>query len=77
MVNIKGVLLQWFLSFLIKKSGLVANKSASGGDIKNENISNQDLAEELHKLIIRKCNERKTHATFIDNTSSADLTDMQ
>ena len=28
-------------------------KKTSGSGIKNENISNEELAEELHKLIIR------------------------
>ena len=35
--------LQWFTNFLIK---------TSGGVIKNENMSNQELTEELHKPII-------------------------
>ena len=30
------------------------DKKNSGSVIKNENISNKDLAEELHKLVIRK-----------------------
>ena len=30
------------------------DKKTSGSVIKNENISNKDLAEELHKLVIRK-----------------------
>ena len=46
MMDIKGVLRQWFLNFLIKQT--------SGGTVKNENISNRELAEELHKPIIRK-----------------------
>ena len=40
---------------------------ASGSDIKNENIPNKELAEELHKPIIRKFNKRKIHSPFIDN----------
>ena len=39
-------LFQWLLNFLIKKS--------SGGIVKNENIFNKELAEELQKPIIRK-----------------------
>ena len=35
------------------------DKKASGGTVKNENISNKKLAEELHKLIIRTFKERK------------------
>ena len=32
------------------------DKNIFGSGIKNENISNKELAEELHKLIIRKLN---------------------
>ena len=38
---------------------------------------NQQLAEELHKLIIRKFEKRKVHAAFKDNIWGADLADMQ
>ena len=55
------------------RSTTLANKSA----IKNENISNKELAEELHKLIIRKFKKRKVHSSFIDNIWDADLADMQ
>ena len=34
------------------------DKKTSGSSIKIENISNKELAEELHKLIIRKIYER-------------------
>ena len=47
------------------------------GGIKNENISNKELAEELHKLIIRKFNKRKVQPPFIENIWGADLADMQ
>ena len=50
-------------------------KYASG--IKNENISNKELAQELHKTIIRKFNNRKVHLPFIGNIWGADLGDMQ
>ena len=36
-----------------------------------------ELAEELHKLIIRKFEEKKVHSSFIDNVWGADLADMQ
>ena len=39
----------------------------SGGTVKNQNISNKKLAEELHKRIIRKFKKRRVHSTFIDN----------
>ena len=51
----------------------LANKSA----IKNENISNKELEEELHKPIIRNFNKRKVQSPFIDNICGADLADMQ
>ena len=40
-------------------------------------IQNQQLAEELHKPIIRKFEKRKVHTAFKDNIWSADLADMQ
>ena len=43
------------------------NKKPSGSCIKNENVSNKELAEELHKTIIKKFNKRKLHSNFIDN----------
>ena len=53
------------------------DKKTSGKAIKNENILNKELVEELHKQIIRKCEKRKIDSTFIDNTWNADLADMQ
>ena len=38
---------------------------------------NQQLAEELHKTIIRKFEKRKVNAAFKDNIWDADLADMQ
>ena len=35
--------------------------------VKNENISNKELAEELHKPIIKKFKKRKVQSPFIDN----------
>ena len=57
MIDIKVELLQWFITFFDKKS--------SGSCIKN--ISKNELAEELHKPIIRNFNKRKVHSAFIDN----------
>ena len=56
-------------NFLIKKT--------PGGAMKNEIMSNKELAEELHRPMIRNFNKRKAHSNFIDNTWSADLADMQ
>ena len=37
----------------------------------------RELAEELHKWIIRNFEERKVHSSFIDNVWGANLADMQ
>ena len=42
-------------------------KKNSSGTVKNKNISNKELIEELNWPIIRKFNERKIHSPFIDN----------
>ena len=38
---------------------------------------NQQLAEELHKPIIKKFKKRKVYSSFKDNIWGADLADMQ
>ena len=38
---------------------------------------NEELAEELHKPIIRKFEKPKVHSPFIDNVLGAHLSDMQ
>ena len=52
------------------------DKKTSGGTLKSRNISNKELAEELHKWIIKKFKKRKVHSPFIDNIWVADSTDM-
>ena len=54
-MNNKGVLLQWFINFLIKNT--------SAGPVKNENMSNKEVAEEVHKPTVnRKLRKEKyTH----------------
>ena len=42
-------------------------KKNSGGGIKDSNMPGQQLAEELHKSIIRKFKKRKVLSPFIDN----------
>ena len=44
----------------------VFDKKTSGEATKNE-MSNKELAEELHKPIIKKFERRKVHSSFIDN----------
>ena len=53
------------------------DKKTSGSNIKSKNILNKELAEELHKPIIRKFKKKKVHSLFIDNISGAYLADMQ
>ena len=53
------------------------DKNVFGSNVKNENILNTELAEELHKLIIRKCEKRKVHLPFIDSIWGADLAYIQ
>ena len=53
------------------------DKNISSGTFKNENISNKELAEELHKPIIKKIKKIKVHSPFMDNIWGADLCDMQ
>ena len=67
MMDINVDLLQRSVKFLIKK--------ISGKGIKN--ISNKELAEELHKPIIKKFNKGKVYSPFIDIILGADLADMQ
>ena len=40
-------------------------------------MSTQQLAEELHKSIVRKFERRKVHSSFIGNVVGADLADVQ
>ena len=51
------------------------NKFA-GSCVKNEIMSNRELAEDLQKPIIKKI-EKKVHSSFIDNIPGVDLADMQ
>ena len=57
------------------------DKKSKGNGVKHVNIKltpqNQQLAEELHKPIIKKFEKRKVHAAFKDNIWGADLADMQ
>ena len=57
------------------------DKKSAGSGAKRVNTKitpqNQQLAEELHKPIIRKFKKRKVYSTFKDNIWSVDLADMQ
>ena len=51
MMDIKEVSLQWLISFFDKKT--------ARGAVKNQIMQNNELANELHKAIIRKLEKRK------------------
>ena len=52
------------------------DKKNYGDSIENANMSGQQLAEELHKSIIREFKNRKMPSPFIENIWVADLADM-
>ena len=70
---IKKDQLQWFTSLFDKK--LVSLNKSSGSDIANE--PNYQLANELHKPIIRNFSKIKIDSSFRDNIWSVNLADMQ
>ena len=51
------------------------DKNSSGSGIVNK--ENIQLANELHKPIIKKIKKRKVHSSFRDNIWGVDLADMQ
>ena len=55
-MDINVVLFQWFVNVLIKNT--------SGSAIKNYNMSDQQLTEELHKRFIRKIKKKKRKLIF-------------
>ena len=58
-------------TFFNKKSALLADKSTMGGNL------NLELANELHKPIIRKLHKRKVYSSYKDNIWGVDLADME
>ena len=67
--NIAKNLALMVFTFLIKKT--------SGSGIKNENKSEQQLAEELHQAIIEKFKKRQIQSPFMKYICRADHADMQ
>ena len=51
------------------------DKKSSGNGVANE--PNYQLANEVHKRIIRKFKNRKVYSSYRDNTWGVDLADMQ
>ena len=53
------------------------DKKSQGSGLANNNNENIQLADELHKPIIRKFKKRKVYSSFRDNIWGVDLADMQ
>ena len=53
------------------------DKKSQGRGLVNNSKGNVQLANELHKPIIKKCRKRKVYSLFRDNIWRADLADMQ
>ena len=52
------------------------DKKFSASAVKSAIMSNQQLAEELHKPIIKKVEKRKVYSSFQDNIWGSHLDDM-
>ena len=63
--------------FFDKKSASLTDKSVSGSGVNIPLEFNEQLAEELHKPIIRNFKKITVYSGFSDNIWGADLTDMQ
>ena len=64
-------------AFFDKKSTLLPDKSLSGSGVNINVKPSKQLAEELHKPIIRKFQKRTVYSGSKDNIWGADLADMQ
>ena len=53
------------------------DKKTTGSGVNMDAKPNENLAEELHKPIIRKSKKRTVHSRFKENIWDADLADMQ
>ena len=62
---------------LVSMAYKLFDKKTSDSDIEMENMSEGQLAEELHKSVIRKFKKRKVQSPFIDNIWGAYLAAMQ
>ena len=62
------------LQFFYKK---FSGTNTSDGAVKNEIMSNQELAQELHQPIVRKFEKRKVYSSFKANICGAVVVDIQ
>ena len=65
-----------FFSFFDKKTAGGAATLANKAAVKMENITNKNLAEELHKTVIRKYWKKSTFTSY-RRSLAADLPDIQ
>ena len=63
-------------NFLIKETSTTCANKFTGIGIKNENMSDQQLAKESQKPFINKFKKRKVQLPFIDNIWVAELSDI-
>ena len=63
--------------FFDKKSQVSGRTLSSALQLANNNKENIQLADELHKPIIRKFKKRKVYSSFRDNIWGVDLADIQ
>ena len=63
------------IKYYVIKHSILLNSPKYGSGIKNENISNKQLAKELHKPIIWNFHKRKVHSPLIGNILGANLAD--
>ena len=76
MIDIKGVRTSMVYKFFDKKSA-GSGVNTHGNKSVFDNECPLDLAEELHKPIVRKFKERTVYSRLKDNICGADLDDMQ
>ena len=70
MMDIKEVLLRWFIYVFDKQSTLLPDKSTKSSGIAM--LYNEQLVEELQKPIIKKILKRRIYSLFKDNIWGAD-----
>ena len=63
--------------FFDKKFASLTDKSAKGAGVKSAIKQNEQLTEELHKLIIKKFEKRKVYSSFKDSIWGANFSEMQ
>ena len=63
------------MQFFDNNPALLEGKYIGGGGVKMKDILNQQLGEELPKVIIKKFEKSRAYSSFKDNILDADLVD--